>query len=382
MTNATPTPTTTYLSADRIITPAGTIEGGWIAFEGSEITGVGQGQAPEGAEHCSGWLMPGFVDIHTHGGGGATVVGADVEGIRTFVEAHRRFGTTAIMASLVSGHQQQLVDDVTKLVEAAEAGLIEGIHLEGPWIAPEYKGAHDPTALRDPLPDEVEELFAAGKGFIKMVTIAPEWEHGIDCVRRCVTHGAIAAVGHTNATYDRVKEAIEAGASVATHLFNAMRPISHREPGPIVAMTEDDRMTVELICDGVHLHGATVDLARRASEGRVVLVTDAMTAAAGEDGDYMLGELAVKVVDGVARLVEGGAIAGSTLTMDKAVKFAVEQGNLSVEEASAAASATPARLIGIDGRTGSLEVGKTADVVHLDADLNLVTVWAKGERVG
>lgn len=373
---------TTYLSADRMITAQGVVEGGWISFDGATITAMGTGPSPEPAEHCSGWLMPGFVDIHTHGGGGASVVGADIDTVRTFVEAHRRCGTTAIIASLVSGHQEQLVADVEKLVAATEAGLIEGIHLEGPWIAPEYKGAHDPTALRDPIPDEVEELFAAGRGHIRMVTIAPEWEHGVDCVRRCVAHGAIAAVGHTNATYDRTKEAIDAGASVATHLFNAMRPISHREPGPIVAMTEDERMTVELICDGVHLHGATVDLARRAAEGRVVLVTDAMTAAAGEDGDYMLGELAVKVVDGVARLVEGGAIAGSTLTMDKAVKFAVENGGLSVEEASAAASATPARLIGIDGRTGSLEVGKAADIVHMDDDLGLVTVWAKGERIG
>jgi N-acetylglucosamine-6-phosphate deacetylase len=213
-----------------------------------------------------------------------------------------------------------------------------------------------------------------------MGTLAPEYPHGVDAVRRFVAAGAIAAVGHTDATYDQVRAAIEAGASCSTHLYNAMRPVNHREPGPIVALTEDERVTNELILDGVHVHHSSAAFAVRAAEGRVVLVTDAMTAAAGEDGEYMLGDLAVLVVDGVARLVDGGAIAGSTLTLDLAVKFAIEQVGMSPEAAFAAATSTPARMLGATDR-GRLEAGLRADLCHMNDALTLTAVWSGGVPV-
>ena len=373
---------TSILAGAALVTPTEILPTGWVEVDGDRIVELGAGDPPRPADVAldGGYLSPGFIDIHTHGGGGATVVGADPAAVERFATAHRQHGTTTIMASLVSGYFDSLAHDVAALAELTEAGVIAGTHLEGPWIAMEYKGAHDPGTLRDPDPEEVDRLIALGRGTVRMVTLAPEYPHGIDAVRRFVDAGAIAAVGHTNAAYDQVRAAIGAGATVSTHLYNAMRPINHREPGPIVALTEDERVTNELILDGVHVHPAAAAFAARAAEGRIVLVTDAMTAAAGEDGDYLLGDLAVKVVDGVARLVEGGAIAGSTLTMDKAVRFAIQQVGLDPHAAFAAATSTPARLLGLSDR-GVLAAGARADLVHLDADLALAGVWSAGTPV-
>lgn len=370
------------LAGAAIVTPSEILPAGWVEIDGDRILGVGSGTPPRPADVDlgGGYLSPGFVDIHTHGGGGETVVGAGEATLRRFAGAHLAHGTTSIIASLVSAHPQALADYVTGLADLTEMGIVAGSHLEGPWIAPEYQGAHDPTSLRDPDPTEVEHLIRLGRGTIRMVTLAPEWPHGVDAVRAVVDAGAVAAVGHTNATYDRTREAIEAGATVSTHLYNAERPINHREPGPIVALTEDERVTNELILDGVHVHHASAAFAVRASAGRVVLITDAMSAAAGEDGDYMLGDLAVKVVDGVARLVEGGAIAGSTLTMDSAVRFAIQQVGMDPHAAFTAATATPARIIGLTDR-GVLAAGARADLCHMDADLVLQAVWQAGAPV-
>jgi N-acetylglucosamine-6-phosphate deacetylase len=373
---------TTILAGATLVTPTDLLPGGWLELDGDRIVAMGVGTPPRPADVslAGGYLTPGFVDIHSHGGGGATVVGADPPAVARFAEAHREHGTTTIVASLVSAHQGSLAHDVAALAELTEQGIIAGTHLEGPWIAMEYKGAHDPDTLRDPDPDEVDRLIAIGRGTIRMVTLAPEYPHGIDAVRRFSDAGAIPAIGHTNATYDRVREAIDAGATCTTHLFNAMRPVNHREPGPIVALTEDERVTNELILDGVHVHAAAAAFAVRAAQGRILFVTDAMTAAAGENGDYMLGDLEVKVVDGVARLVDGGAIAGSTLTMDRAVKFAVQQVGMSMVEALAAATSTPAGMIGRTDR-GRLAVGARADLCHLDDNLDLTGVWSAGVAV-
>jgi N-acetylglucosamine-6-phosphate deacetylase len=373
---------TQILAGTALVTPTGIVPEGWVEVDGPTIVAMGTGAPPRPADVDlgGGYLSPGFIDIHSHGGGGATVVGADPDAVARFAEAHRQHGTTTIVASLVSGHYDSLAHDVAVLAELTEQGIIAGTHLEGPWIAMEYKGAHDPGTLRDPDPDEVDKLIAIGRGTIRMVTLAPEYPHGVDAVRRFADAGAIAAVGHTNATYLQVRAAIDAGATCSTHLFNAMRPVNHREPGPIVALTEDERVTNELILDGVHVHAASAAFAARASEGRIVLVTDAMTAAAGEDGEYMLGDLPVLVVDGVARLVDGGAIAGSTLTMDSAVKFAIQQVGMSPQAAFAAATSTPARMLGLGDR-GRLAVGARADLCHLSDDLDLTAVWAGGSPV-
>lgn len=201
-------------------------------------------------------------------------------------------------------------------------------------------------------------------------------------MRLLAEHGVIAAIGHTDATYEQTVEAIDAGATVATHLFNAMPPVGHRAPGPITALLEDGRVTVELINDGTHLHPAALQLAfHHAGADRVAFITDAMDAAGFGDGRYMLGPLEVEVADGVARLVEGGSIAGSTLTLDRAFKRAVTIDRVPVTDAVRALSANPARLLGLDDRIGSLEPGKDADLVVLDADFELKGVMRHGAWV-
>jgi len=212
-----------------------------------------------------------------------------------------------------------------------------------------------------------------------MVTLATELNGGLRAVRQLTDNGVIAAMGHTDSSYEQAREAIDAGVPVATHLFNAMRGLHHREPGPIAAMLEADTVAVELVNDGHHLHDAAVELAfQAAGHSRVCLITDAMSAAGAGDGSYELGALAVNVVDGVARLADNGSIAGSTLTMDSAFRRAVLVNQIPLEHASVAASGTPARVLGIDDLVGSLEVGKRADLVVLDDRLTVAGVMSRG----
>jgi N-acetylglucosamine-6-phosphate deacetylase len=227
----------------------------------------------------------------------------------------------------------------------------------------------------------VTRLLDAGGGAVRMVTLAPELAGGLEAVRLLADRGVIAALGHSDATYDVARRALDAGALVATHLFNAMRGIHHREPGPVLALVEDPRACVELIADGIHLHPQVLRWAAASAPHRFVLVTDAMGAAGAADGDYELGPAAVQVRDGVARLASNGAIAGSTLTMDRAVRYAVQTAGLPVDAVVEAATATPARLLGLDD-VGALEPGRRADLVHLDGDLAVVSVMRAGAWLG
>ena len=369
------------LAGARVVLPTGIVHDGRVVVDGTRIAGA----APEDADvvDVSGhWLVPGFVDIHNHGGGGASFTSGTVEDVLHGIHTHRLHGTTTLVASTVTGDMDFLAQRAGLLSELAEQGDIAGIHFEGPFISPCRKGAHSEELLRDPDPADVRKLIDAARGRARMVTLATELPGGIDSVRLLVEHGVIAAVGHTDATYEQTVQAIDAGATVATHLFNAMPALGHRTPGPIAALLEDERITVELIDDGTHLHPAALQLAfHRAGAGRVAFITDAMDAAGFGDGRYMLGPLEVEVSEGVARLVEGGSIAGSTLTLDRAFKRAVTVDRLPVEDVVAAISANPARLLGMDDRIGSLEPGKDADLVLLDHQFDLKGVMRRGEWV-
>jgi N-acetylglucosamine-6-phosphate deacetylase len=364
-----------------VVLPTGPVESGQVVVDGTRISAT----APENAQvvDVTGhYLVPGFVDLHNHGGGGASFTSGTVEEVLTGIATHRRHGTTTLVASTVTGDMDFLTHRAGLLSELAEQGDIAGIHFEGPFISPCRKGAHSEELLRDPDPAEVRKLVDAARGHAKMVTLATELPGGIDSVRLLAEHGVIAAIGHTDATYEQTVQAIDAGATVATHLFNAMPALGHRAPGPIAALLEDERVTVELINDGVHLHPAALELAfHHAGADRVAFITDAMDAAGFGDGRYMLGPLEVEVADGVARLVEGGSIAGSTLTLDRAFKRAVTVDGLPVEAAVAALSANPARLLGLADRVGSLEPGKDADLVLLDEQFEVRGVMRRGTWV-
>ncbi|MGW3949637.1 N-acetylglucosamine-6-phosphate deacetylase [Streptomyces sp. NPDC004752] len=370
----------TVLAGARVVLPTGIVTDGRVIVEGTRIAAA----APANAEVIDvrgHWLVPGFVDVHNHGGGGASFSGTADE-ILTAIRTHRLHGTTTLVASTVTEDMDFLVKQAGLLSELTEQGDLAGIHFEGPFISPCRKGAHSEELLRDPDPGEVRRLIDAGRGRTRMVTLAAELPGGIDSVRLLAEHGVIAAVGHTDATYEQTVAAIDAGATVATHLFNAMPPFGHRSPGPVAALLADERVTVELINDGTHLHPAALELAfRHAGAGRVAFITDAMDAAGIGDGRYKLGPLEVEVSDGVARLVRGGSIAGSTLTLDRVFKRAVTVDRLPVPDVVAALSVNPARLLGLADRVGSLEPGKDADLVLLDEGFDVKGVMRQGAWV-
>ncbi|MFF7410662.1 N-acetylglucosamine-6-phosphate deacetylase [Streptomyces lydicus] len=381
----------TVLAGARIARPSGVVGSGRITVEGGRIAGVhsrevdpAEGGDAAGVVDLTGYLIvPGFVDMHVHGGGGGSFSSADPGECMTVVETHRRRGTTSMVASTVTGELTELARQAAVLAELVQQGELAGIHFEGPFISPQRCGAHQPGLLRDPDPVDVRKLVDAAHGTAVMMTVAPELPGGLASVRLLAEAGVIAAIGHTDSSYDATREAIDAGATVATHLFNAMPPLGHRAPGPVAALLEDERITVELINDGTHLHPAVLQLAvREAGAGRVAFITDAMGAAGMSDGMYPLGPMRVEVREGVARISEGptaGSIAGSTLTLDRAFKRAVTLDGLTVDQAVQALSANPARLLGIDDRVGSLEVGKDADLVVLDAAWDVVGVMRRGE---
>ena len=372
------------LSAGTIATGGELLRPGWLEIVDDRVVAVGDGAPPRMADIELGdaTVVPGFVDMHVHGGGGGAFGTGDPQDAVTAIEMHRRHGTTSMVASLVTATPADLLRQVAVMAELTEQGLIAGIHLEGPWLSADRGGAHELSQLRDPNPAELNRVLAAGRGSIRMVTLAPEREHGLSAVRRVVDAGAVAAIGHTDATYDQAKAAIDAGATVGTHLFNAMRPVHHREPGPVIALLEDPRVTVELITDGVHLHPALYrDVTHTAGPDRVALVTDAMVAAGMPDGAYHLGGLAVNVQDGIARLAGASTIAGSTATMDSIFRYAIGHSGLefdaALHQAVRQTSVNPAVALGLPAV--GLAAGRRADLVVFDDDLGLRAVMAGGE---
>jgi N-acetylglucosamine-6-phosphate deacetylase len=356
---------------------------GWIEIAHGAVNTVGAGPPPQHPDLNLGavTVVPGFVDTHVHGGGGANFSAASHADTSTAVALHRRHGTTTLVASLVTTNPVELLSQVSRLADDVRTGLIAGIHLEGPWISAKRCGAHDPTLMRDPNPAELDRILGEGEGAIRMVTLAPEREGALAAIGRIVDADVVAAVGHTEATYEQTRSAVAAGATVGTHLFNAMRPIDRREPGPVIALLEDPRVTVEIIVDGVHVHPALYrHVCLSAGPDRVSVVTDAIAAAGMGDGDYRLGPVAVEVVDGVARVAGTQTIAGSTATMDRQFRFAVEHSGLAPDQALMAAvrqtSINPATALGLPS-TG-LASGASADLVVLDAGLVVTGVMRQG----
>ncbi len=373
--------------AGRVVTPTGVV-GGWVETDGERIAVVGEGTAPAGAAGMAGWsIVAGFIDLHVHGGGGHSFTAGDPDAVVGGVRFHLGHGTTTTLLSLVTAPADDLVaaaGRIRELLDDADPALrrqVAGIHCEGPFLAAARCGAQDPEYMTDPDADVIDELVAVAGGQLRMMTIAPERHGALTAMTQLRSAGVIAAIGHTDATFEQAREAIATGATVATHLGNAMSPLHHRNPGVVGACLDASDVSCELIVDGHHLHPAFVrHAAASKGAGAILLITDAMTAAGVGDGRYRLGRLDVDVRDGKATLAEGGSLAGSTLTMDAAYHNAVAAG-LDEVVASRAASANPAHVLGIAEEVGTIEVGKRADLVILDDAAEVVAVIAAGEVV-
>lgn len=373
------------------VLPEAEISDALVLLQDGKIAYAGPFEAarvPEGAERvdATGLLvLPGLIDTHVHGTHGDDVMLHGAEGIRRISARFPQYGTTAWLPSTISARHGELLEAVRWCVEARrrppEGAVIAGIHVEGPYISMKRKGAQPAEGVRDPDFDEVGELLEAAEGLIRVVTLAPELPGGLELIRLLVSQGLIASIGHTDATYDQALEGIAAGARHATHLFNAMRPIHHRDPGVIAACLNEREVLAEVIPDGVHLDPQIVRLALR-TKGRdgAALITDAFSATGLPEGEHTLGPHTVTVKGPFATLADG-TLAGSILTMDRAVGNAMRFAGVSLVDAVRMASLVPARIAGCADRKGSLEAGKDADVTLLDRDFRCRATWVEGRKL-
>lgn len=334
-------------------------------------------------------LTPGYVDIHAHGSWERSFDDGP-EGIDIARAGHAVHGTTRQVCSLITNPIDVMCENLRNVRAAMDRRPdVLGSHLEGPFLALARKGAHDPECLKDPVPELVERLLDAANGSLRQITIAPELPHGIDAIGRFAAAGVVPAVGHCDADYDMAKRGFDAGAGIITHMFNAMNGLHHREPGPIPAAVEDPRVTIEIINDGFHVQDPMVWLGFGFAPHRTAFVTDAMAATDCPDCPYKLGALDVNVVDGHARLVSNGAIAGSTLLLEVAVRRAVTVLGISPVDAVEAATLTPARTFGYDrpnpvtgAPLGLLAPGYAADLLLTDpATWTVGEVWCAGRKL-
>ena len=337
------------------------------------------GDLPEERREFVGLLCPGFIDLQINGAFGADI-GPDPDAIRTLVTRLPTTGVTSFLPTLISSPPERYEGFFDALEEGAleNGARVLGAHLEGPFLAPERKGAHDPANLRPKDLGLMRELLGSGK--VRIMTLAPELPNALEAIELLLEGGAVASAGHTDATCEEVTRAVDAGLSLGTHLYNAMRPLAHREPGTVGALLTDDRVKVGIIADGVHVHEAALRLAHRArgSEG-LILVTDAMQAAGMPPGDYELGQRKVHLEDGAVRLPDG-TLAGSALTMDEAVRNAVRFLGVSLAQAVRMAAETPAAALNLDEK-GKIAVGCDADLVLLDDEGTVLETTVAGEMV-
>jgi len=336
---------------------------------------------PADAETTAALIVPGLIDLHVHGGDGADFMDADEESNGRILSFHARNGTTALAATTLSasrGDLESAVETIARGRCGRRSAEVVAIHLEGPYINAAKAGAQDRASIRPPDIQELAALISEAPRLKWIVTIAPEIEGAlmlIEHFRDRVTF----SIGHTEATFSEAVAAVELGAGHFTHLFNAMSPLQHREPGVVGAALLEVDTTVELIADGIHVHKAVLHIAATTMPHRVALVTDAMRACGLADGTYKLYGYDVIVADGAARLADSGALAGSVLTMSRAVKNMVELAGLPIERVIPLATSIPARVAGVASRKGKIESGYDADLLLLDDKLEVERVVVRGE---
>jgi N-acetylglucosamine-6-phosphate deacetylase len=382
---------TLLIHASRALTPTTEINDVGILIREDVIEAIGPRSGmtlPAGAQEIRATgrtAMPGFLDVHIHGAGGHDIMEGSSAAMRAITRKVSEYGTTSLVATTVTAS----TDETLRAVEGI-AGYIArqhetdepraeilGIHLEGPFISKERRGVHPAQWIQMPSAEMLNRMLKAAAGNARMLTIAPEVLGAAPCIDAAREAGLVVSMGHTDATYEQARAAIARGARSATHLFNAMRPFSHRDPGVVGAVLTSPDINAELIADGVHVEeGAMKLLLLAKGVGRVILVSDGLSATGMPEGKYTLGGFEVTVSGGVCRNADG-ILAGSTLTLDRALRNVVALG-VSLPDAARMLTLNPASLLGIEFKKGSLRVGADADIVLLDEGLHLAGVWARG----
>lgn len=370
--------TDTLIHNARLVDRDQITENGWLLLSQGRIRRRGSGpDRPTAAvthDAAGDYVSPGFVDIHCHGGGGHSSEDG-IDHVRGLAAFHRGRGTTSVVVSLATAPFDELLARLDTIrLACLDDPRILGAHLEGPFLDAGHRGAHDERLLLVPTPALVRRMLEVADGCLRQITLAPE-HASPEVLDLLLDAGVRVAVGHTSATAEIATTAFRRGASLLTHAFNGMPGIHHRDPGPVAAAL-DSGATLELIADGVHVDPAVIRMLFRLAPGRVALITDAMAAAGAADGEYRLGAHTVVVREGIARLGEHGSLAGSTLTLERAVQVAHRCG-VPLPAVLRAATATPASAIG-EHQVGDLEIGSFADIVRLDADLAVTAVWSRG----
>lgn len=374
------------LRGTRLVDATMDLAEGDITVDGAYIEQVGgESDAPGKVLDASSTIVvPGFIDVHTHGGGGFELHTSDVEQIRGYARWVASTGVTAFLAGVVGTPGALPVPQLQAAVEATElrgAGAeMLGIHLEGPYINVKRRGAHPPAWLRQPDPAETEQILEVTRGHLRLITIAPELPGAHEMIRRLIEAGVTVSIGHTDATYEQAEEAIALGITHATHCFNAMRPLLHRAPGPIAAIAKAQQVQGEVIADGVHVHPEVMRLlVKMLGPQRTVVITDALAAAGLENGAKFefAGQMA-EVICGAAHLADG-TLTGSVLTMSQALCNMLELTHVSLPEAVGMLSLNPARAARVAARKGLLQAGYDADLLVLDSSLNLLATICQGQ---
>lgn len=331
------------------------------------------------------YIAPGFIDLHVHGGGGADFMDASYDAIKRIADTHCRYGTTSFLATTMTMSRKKILDSLKSVKEAYKiktgSAQILGIHLEGPYINEKMKGAQNKAYIKSPSVEEFKEYINASGNLIKIVSLAPELPGALEFINWLKMQYIIVSAGHTSATYEQMKSGIDTGLKYVTHTFNAMTGLHHREPGVVGAALTSPELIIELIADGIHLHPAVMDLAFRSKEKeKIVLITDAIRATGLPPGKYDLGGQTVIVNKTSARL-QDKTLAGSVLTLDRAVKNMVSKVKVPIADAIQMVTYNPAKCISIEDKKGSIEPGKDADIVILNKKLEIVLTMVMGEVI-
>lgn len=371
-----------------VYTPEEAVAGAWVRVVGRRIAAMGAGAAPaagraEVVDLGGRILVPGFIDLHVHGALGRDTMDADPEALRTMARFYAAHGVTSFLATTMTAPAEDILAALHAVArvrdEGTGAAALLGAHVEGPYLDVERRGCQDATHVRPAEPAEYQRLLDTG--VVRLLTLAPEYPANRDLLREAVSRGIAVSAGHTRASYDDMVRAVELGVSQVTHLFNGMEPLHHRAPGAVGAALALDALRCQVIADNIHLHPATLKLAARAKgPDGVILVTDAMAGTGMPDGEYTLGGVLVTVREGVARDPQG-ALAGSTLTMERAAANMAAASGMGLAAALTMASQTPARALGLGDRRGRVAPGYDADLVALDEGLAVALTMVAGEIV-